>query len=106
MADCKLTEADKDRVKTKLPSWFKPEMGFKFTWDHCPAIVVGWGGWRSFDTAGETSVVINHEKYGFSLGTHVFKPATLVCAFLYKGEWHLFSLEDDDNILDILPWIP
>jgi hypothetical protein len=93
MADKITTEDDKKRVLAFLPSWFKPEPGFRFSFTGSEAIVVGWGGWRSNETKGFVRINIGDEGVTHEIGETVFERSSLVFAYLYKGEHHLTSVD-------------
>lgn len=102
-----LTDERKAEVLTTLAEaglgWFLPEPGFRFRdseADEC--IVIGWGGYRAAEPLGNLTIYPS-EKSGTpqmveALYTLDFKPATLVGAYLYKGEHHLMSIPDMDNL--------
>jgi hypothetical protein len=93
MADKITTEDDKKRVRALLPSWFKPEPGFRFSYDGSDAIVIGWGGWRSNRDVGSVSVRTSNGTLIHGISDTVFERSSLVFAYLYKGEHHLTSVD-------------
>lgn len=94
MSAIRVTEDDHKRVAAQLPDWFKPEPGFRFLWERDEAVVIGWGGWRSFDLTGQLSFCQDGKIIAASIGELKFQPATLVVSYCYKGEWHLNSVEN------------
>ncbi len=98
--------ASKEIVKVnmaeKLPSWFEPKAGFKFTdsdGDLC--MVIGWGGRR--DCELQTAVT----PFGMLEGYEItFLPCTLLYVVLYKGEWNLHETTEE-ALRDARPgWSP
>lgn len=77
------------------PDWFKIETGFKFfdpSGDLC--VILGTGGYRTSETvplmAGGRHIGIVQQL--------VCKPMTsFVYACLYKGEWFLFNLNNEEH---------
>jgi hypothetical protein len=90
--------------------WFRCEPGFRFLdSDGAECIVIGWGGYRSAEALGSLQLYAN-EKAGtprmgealFSLEMH---SATLVGAYLYKGEQHLCSIPDMEDLDKCQPFV-
>lgn len=92
------TQDDKARVEAVLPDWFNPVEGFRFLYGGSPAIVLGWGAWREAENFGSLSLQRKYDDtIHEALWKLTFRPPTLCVSYLYKGEWHLTSVE---NILD------
>ena len=118
MASVITTDERKAEIREKireagLADWFRCEPGFRFLdSDGAECIVIGWGGWRSDDPLGSLSLHPKtpltkgsglEDRHSFALYTLVFKPATLVGAYLYKGEHHLISIPDMEELNKCLP---
>lgn len=90
MATVKIVKTDMSKT---FPVWFRPEPGFKFRdEDGDPCLVLGWGGWRDIDLSWGSSVK--------------FMPCGLLCAYYYKGEWHIGVLNPSDTVNIMLGWTP
>lgn len=96
MASVVTTSVDKARVKSVLPDWFKPETGFQFLYGGDPAVVLGFGAWRKTESIGGLQLYKTKDRpaIGEALFTIEMKPPTLVIGYLYKGEWHMASIEE------------
>lgn len=113
MASVIVTEDRKAEVVAILEEagldWFKCEPGFRFTdSDGAECLVVGWGGWRKSEPLGSIDI---HGRDGAPRQCYAcfdveFMPATLVGTFLYKGEHHLFSIPDMEDLGRCQPWSP
>ena len=81
--------------------WFKCEPGFRFLdQDGDEAIVIGWGGWRDTRCLGDINLCGGVRKALYEIR---FNAPTLVCAYRYKGEHHLFDLAESEHLADIKP---
>lgn len=108
-----MSDEQKANIRKKLPKWLKAEPGFQFQdSEGDPVIVIGWGGWRDSEALGSLSLVPRtstaegsglDERANYALFNIVFKPATLVGAYSYKGEWHLCSIPDLEDLENCSP---
>ena len=115
MASVITTEDDKKRAMGKLlgaglGDWFKPEPGFRFLdGDGAECIVIGWGGFRTAEPLGSFQLYANEKagtpRMGEALYSLEFRPATLVGAYLYKGEHALMSIPDMEMLDECKPLV-
>jgi hypothetical protein len=114
MASVIVTDEDRSRARDKLRAagldgWFKVEPGFRFLdcdGDEC--VVIGWGGFRKAEPLGSLTLYPNKDegiidRLGCALYSLKFHPATLVGAYLYKGEHHLLSIPDMERLNECRP---
>lgn len=91
-------------IKSHWP-WFEPNPGFQFLWDNSPAIVIGWGSYRSWDFIGNVTVTQGDTKICGAMATFTNPPASLLFSYEYKGEWYIRSFHEvllnNENIEDI-----
>lgn len=98
-----LTHGGQMAIVFRLPSWFLAVPGFTFfDSDGDMVRVIGWGAWRKPEIPSDPSpVTIKVSGAGEADGVYVkvdvdisFKPAGLIAAYFYKGEWCMFDLAE------------
>jgi hypothetical protein len=114
MASVITTDERKNEIRLLLNDagldWFRCEPGFRFLdGDGAECIVIGWGGYRCAEALGSLQIYANEKagtpRMGEALYSLDFKPATLVGAYLYKGEQFLMSIPDMEMLFKCQPFV-